>query len=80
MFNIHCHKQFSNSTNRNSNTINPLEHQNHLRVEIGALFLYRNFVCGGCRGRVETTTQKGAKHGKQNTNPEGATSPLPTTT
>ena len=26
--------------------------------------MYTNFVCGGCRRRVETT-QKGAKHGKQ---------------
>ena len=29
-----------------------------------ALFFYRDFVSGGCRGRVETT-QKGAKHGNQ---------------
>ena len=27
-------------------------------------FLYPDFVCGGCRGRL-TTTQKGAKYGQQ---------------
>ena len=74
MFNIHSHKQFSNSTNRNSNTINPLEHQSHLRVGNGALFLYPDFVCGGCRGQL--TTQKGATYGQQKHQSERSNVPV----
>ena len=64
MFNIHRHKQFSNSTIRNSNNMNPIGHQIHLLIGNGTLFLYPDFVCGGHRRRVYSK-KKGAKHGHE---------------